>query len=101
MSFLYLALRRSIEPVALRPRSAEYKELEIVVLRQELSNLRRQVARPTLESADRAFLATGKPPAATRRWSSLFVTPETLLRRHRREDFLRWTYPTRAPGHPR
>jgi hypothetical protein len=31
MSFLYLAVRRVIELVALRTRSAEYKELEIVV----------------------------------------------------------------------
>ena len=33
MSFMYLALRRLIELVALRLRSAEYKELKIVVLR--------------------------------------------------------------------
>jgi len=32
MSFLYLALRKLIELTLLRPRSAEYKELEIVVL---------------------------------------------------------------------
>jgi hypothetical protein len=31
ISFFYLALRKLIELVALRPRSAEYKELEIVV----------------------------------------------------------------------
>lgn len=43
-SFLYLALRRPIELVALRPRSAQCKEVEIVVLRRELAILRHQVA---------------------------------------------------------
>jgi hypothetical protein len=35
-SLLYVALRRLIELVLLRPRSSEFKELEIVVLRDEL-----------------------------------------------------------------
>jgi hypothetical protein len=101
MSFLYLALRRLFELVALRPRSAEYKELEIVVLRHELSILWRQVARPALEPADRAFLAAASRLLPRRRWSAFFVTPETLLRWHRRVVARRWTYPTQAPGRPR
>lgn len=101
MSFLYLTLLKLIELLALRPGSAEYKELEIVVLRHELSILRRQVARPTLEPADRAFLAAASRLLPRRRWSSFFVTPETLLRWHRRVVARRWTYPTRAPGRPR
>jgi hypothetical protein len=36
-SLLYLALRRLIALVLLRPRSSEFKELEIVVLRHELA----------------------------------------------------------------
>jgi hypothetical protein len=36
MAFLYLALRRVLELLALCFRSIEFKELEIVVLRHEL-----------------------------------------------------------------
>jgi hypothetical protein len=43
--------------VFLRPRSQDFKELDIVVLRHELSVLRRQTRRPQLTTADRVFLA--------------------------------------------
>ncbi|MEP6978213.1 MAG: hypothetical protein ABI948_09185 [Thermoleophilia bacterium] len=57
MSLLYLLFRRALAVAALRFRSRAFKELEIVVLRHELGVLRRQVARPRLEEADRVFLA--------------------------------------------
>jgi hypothetical protein len=98
---MYLALRRLIELVALRLRSAEYKELEIVVLRHELPILRRQVARPALGPADRAFLAAANLLLPRWRWSSFFVTPETLLRGHRTVVARHWTHPSRGPGRPR
>jgi transposase InsO family protein len=98
---MYLALRRLIELVALGPRSAEYKELEIVVLRHELAILRRQVARPPLSPADRAFLAGASRLLPRWRWSSFFVTPETLLLWHRRLVARHWSYPSRGPGRPR
>jgi hypothetical protein len=48
---------RVLALVVLRFRSSDFKELEIVVLRHELAVLRRQVSRPVLRPADRAFLA--------------------------------------------
>ena len=42
LSFLYLGLRRVFVLVVLLGRSADRKELEILVLRHELSVLRRQ-----------------------------------------------------------
>jgi hypothetical protein len=38
----------------------DFKELEIVVLRHELTVLRRQVARPARRPADRLFLADAR-----------------------------------------
>jgi hypothetical protein len=42
LSFWYLAFRCVLQLVLLRPRSTEFKELEIVVLRHQLAVLRRQ-----------------------------------------------------------
>ena len=70
------------------------------MLRHELAVLRRQVARPALRSADRAFLAAASRLVPRRRWSSFFVTPDTLLRWHRKLVARRWSYPARQPGRP-
>ena len=99
-SLLYILTRRMLELVALRFRSRRSKDLEIVVLRHELAILRRQVARPELSDADRVFLAAASRVLPRRRWSDFFVTPETLLRWHRRLVARRWTYPRRGRGRP-
>lgn len=57
LSFLYWAFRRLLELLALRLRSEYSREIEILVLRHQLHVLRREVARPRLEPADRALLA--------------------------------------------
>jgi putative transposase len=53
----YLLLCRSIQLLALLARSEAAKDLEILVLRHQLTVLRRQVPRPKLQPADRALLA--------------------------------------------
>ncbi len=70
------------------------------MLRHELAILHRQVARPELSDADRLFLAAASRVLPRRRWTSFFITPETLLRWHRRLVARRGTYPRRGPGRP-
>jgi putative transposase len=99
-SLCYLVLRRLLQLAALRFRSDEFKELEIVVLRHELAVLRRQRARPELSASDRVFLAAASRLLPRASWRSFVVTPTTLLRWHRRLVSKRWTYQARV-GRPR
>jgi putative transposase len=98
-SFCYLVLRCVLQLVVLRPRSKQFKELEIVVLRHELAVLRRQVGRPRVTPADRMLLAAASRLLPRARWRSFFVTPTTLLRWHRSVVARRWTYGGRS-GRP-
>ena len=52
-SVVSVALQRILQLVSLLFRSADSKELEIVVLRHELAILRRQIPRPAFRPADR------------------------------------------------
>jgi putative transposase len=92
LSFWYLAFRCVLQLVLLRPRSTEFKELEIVVLRHQLSVVRRQADRPQLTKTDRVFLAAASRLLPRSRWRSFLVTPTTLLRWHRQLVARRWTY---------
>lgn len=80
---LYLLFGRALEVAALRLRSRDFKELEIVVLRHELAVLRRQVSRPRLDERDRVFLAAASRLLKGKSQQSFFVRPDTLLGWHR------------------
>jgi putative transposase len=98
-SLAYLVCRCLLQLVLLRRRSQAFKELEIVVLRHELSVLRRQAGRPQLTTADRVLLAAASRLLPRPNWRSFMVTPATLLRWHRRLVARRWTYGGRC-GRP-
>ncbi|MGH3084936.1 MAG: integrase core domain-containing protein [Gaiellaceae bacterium] len=100
MSFVYLVACRLFTLVLSLARGDRSKELELLLLRHELSILRRQARRPQLTENDRLLLAALSRVIPRRSWRAFFVTPETLLRWHRRIVARRWTYPHRPAGRP-
>jgi len=100
ISFCYLVLRWVLTLARLRVRSDDFKELEILVLQHELAVLRRGQPRPRMTWTDRILLAAASRLLPRHRWSSLIVTPQTLLAWHRRLVAKRWTYPSRRSGRP-
>jgi putative transposase len=99
-SLAYLVVRRLFELMMLCCRSSGSKELEILVLRHELSILRREPRRPLLRETDRLFFAALSRALPRRAWSAFSVSPRTLLRWHQRLVARRWTYPHGRPGRP-
>jgi len=93
VSFLYVLAWRLFELVVLLACRERSKEIEILVLRHELSILRRQVGRPQFAPRDRLLLAALSRMLPRRSWPAFLVTPETLLRWHRRLVAKHWTYP--------
>ena len=57
VSLVYLVVCRLLELLVLLPRGDAAKDLEIVVLRHELSILRRQAPRPAFTPGDRLLLS--------------------------------------------
>jgi hypothetical protein len=53
-----------------------------------------------LTGSDRLLLAALGRVVPRRSCRAFFVTPETVLRWHRRIVARRWTYPHRRPGRP-
>ena len=69
-------------------------------LRQEVAVLRRQNPKPKMGWADRAIIAVLARLVPRPLRMNRLVTPETLLRWHRRMVRWRWTYPHRGSRPP-
>jgi putative transposase len=97
---LYLILCQLLSWLTLLARRQASKNAEILVLRQEIAVLRRQVTRPRPTWPDRAILAALTRLLPKQRRHHRLVTPDTLLRWHRALLNRHWTKPHRPPGRP-
>jgi hypothetical protein len=99
LRLLYLIFRQVLGLALLMGRTSATKDVELLVLRHEVAILRRTSPRPRMDWADRVVFAAlvRRLPRALRCYR--VVTPDTVLRWHRRLVRRRWTYPHRA-GRP-
>jgi putative transposase len=100
LRLLYLIFPQILGLVMLLGHTSSTKDIELLVLRHEVAVLRRSNPRPHLAWADRAVFAAlvRRLPRALR--CHRLVTPNTILRWHRRLVRRKWTYPNR-PGRRR
>jgi len=83
LRLIYQMFSKLLDWIVLRTRSDTSKEIEILVLRHQLTVLRRQTRRPRLSWADRALITALTRLLPTPRRLALLVTPATILRWHR------------------
>ena|SRR5436305_10569497 len=83
LSFAYFAFGAILRLLVGGRRGEFDKDIELIVLRHQLTVLRRRGERPKLKPADRAFIAALARLLPYQRRHRLAVTPQTLLRWHR------------------
>ena len=88
--------RQLFRLVLLSCRSSRSKDIELLVLRQEVIVLRRQVNRPRIRPEERMVLSLLQRLRPARERLSSLVTPDTLRRWHRELVRRKWTRPHRV-----
>jgi transposase InsO family protein len=92
-ALVYRVVGRLLSLILVRGRGEASKDVELVLLRHEISVLRRQLPRPRLEPADRLIMAAFARHLPRSLWNFRIVSPSTLLRWHRELLARKWTYP--------
>jgi len=96
LALLYALLRLLIDLLIIRGRPTADRDLELLVLRQELLVLQRSARRPRWRRADRMILAAlGRQLPAS---DLLLAQPATILGWHRAQVRRRWSAFGRRPG---
>jgi putative transposase len=98
---MYRILYRFLAALArLAVRSGRSKDLEIIVLRHQIAVLGRGDAAPAITDDDRTLLGAIAHALPRPRRFGWLVTPDSLLRWHRRRIARHWTHPQRSRGRP-
>ncbi|MES4909096.1 integrase, partial [Streptomyces sp. NPDC000395] len=99
---IYLLACQTFRWLVLLARSSAAKNVEILMLRHQLTIAQRNRPRPRFSWSDRAVMAALLRIVSKERRTqvALLVTPRSVLRWHARLIAWKWTYPSRRPGRP-
>ena len=101
LSFLYRLVRHVAEFLRIHHMDAVAKDAGILVLRQQLAILRREVTGPRFSRSEQAIAAVLGRLVPQDRWAAFLISPETILRWHRALVRRNRTFPHRRSGRPR